>query len=59
METDYLNGEIVLIGRTHGVPTPVNGLLQQVMFDLSRRGDPPGSLDAAALLARLDSKGFP
>ena len=55
VETDYLNGEIVLIGRTHGVPTPVNGLLQQVMFDLSRRGDPPGSLDAAALLARLDS----
>ena len=59
VETDYLNGEIVLIGRTHGVPTPVNGLLQQVMFDLSRRGDPPGSLDAAALLARLDSSGFP
>jgi 2-dehydropantoate 2-reductase len=24
IETDYLNGEIVLLGRLHGVPTPVN-----------------------------------
>ena len=26
VETDYLNGEIVLLGRLHGVPTPVNAL---------------------------------
>ena len=24
VETDYLNGEIALLGRLHGVPTPVN-----------------------------------
>jgi 2-dehydropantoate 2-reductase len=24
LETPYLNGEIVLLGRRHGVPTPVN-----------------------------------
>ena len=24
LETDYLNGEIVLQGRLHGVPTPLN-----------------------------------
>jgi len=24
LETDYLNGEIVLLGRLHGIPTPVN-----------------------------------
>ena len=30
IETDYLNGEIVLLGRLHGVPTPVNALLQQL-----------------------------
>ena len=24
LETDYLNGEIVLLGRLHGVPTPIN-----------------------------------
>jgi len=31
IETDYLNGEIVLLGRLHGVPTPVNELLQGLM----------------------------
>jgi 2-dehydropantoate 2-reductase len=30
IETDYLNGEIVLLGRLHGVPTPVNEILQTV-----------------------------
>lgn len=27
-EVDYLNGEIVLLGRLHGVPTPVNAAVQ-------------------------------
>ena len=27
VEVDYLNGEIVLLGRLHGVPAPVNELL--------------------------------
>ena len=26
-EVDYLNGEVVLLGRLHGVPTPVNTVL--------------------------------
>ena len=26
IETDYLNGEVVLLGRIHGVPTPANAL---------------------------------
>ncbi len=29
IEADYLNGEIVLLGRLHGVPTPVNLMLQR------------------------------
>lgn len=53
IEADYLNGEIVLLGRTHGVPTPVNALLQREANALVRRGDPPGSVDLAGLLARL------
>ena len=31
VEIDYLAGEIVLLGRLHGVPTPVNELVQQVV----------------------------
>ncbi len=31
IETDYLNGEIVRLGQQHGVPTPVNALLQYLV----------------------------
>ena len=30
IETDYLTGEIVLLGRLHGVPTPANRALQEI-----------------------------
>ena len=52
-EVDYLAGEIVLQGRLHGVPTPVNALLLETVHDVVRRGAEPRSLDAADLLARL------
>lgn len=53
IEVDLLNGEIVLLGRLHGVPTPVNALLQQVAHELARAKAPPGSLTEADLVARL------
>jgi 2-dehydropantoate 2-reductase len=53
VEIDYLSGEIVLLGRLHGVPTPVNALLQQVTSGLARSGGEARSLAAADLLARL------
>jgi 2-dehydropantoate 2-reductase len=53
LETDYLNGEIVLLGRLHGVPTPVNALLQRTATEHAHHRRPPGILDAADLLARL------
>ena len=53
VEVDYLNGEIVLLGRLHGVPTPVNELLQRTANELARARRPPGSLDAAELLRRV------
>lgn len=31
VETDYLNGEIAMLGRLHGVPTPANELLQSLV----------------------------
>jgi len=50
-EIDYLTGEVVLLGRLHGVPTPVNALLQRTCRDLARAGGAPRSLDPADLLA--------
>lgn len=53
IEADALNGEIVLLGRLHGVPTPVNALLQRVANRLAREGAPPGSMTPDELLAQL------
>ena len=30
IECDFLNGEIALLGRMHGVPTPANSLVQRL-----------------------------
>ena len=43
-EADYLNGEIVLLGRQHGVPTPVNLGLQYLARHLASTGAAPGSM---------------
>lgn len=44
VETDYLNGEIVLLGRLHGVATPVNALVQHVASRLAAGGGKPSSM---------------
>ncbi len=44
IEADYLNGEIVLLGRLHGVPTPVNELLQRLANQFARDRRAPGSI---------------
>jgi 2-dehydropantoate 2-reductase len=43
-EVDYLNGEIVWLGRMHGVPTPVNDALQRLMRKAVTDGAAPASL---------------
>jgi 2-dehydropantoate 2-reductase len=53
IESDYLNGEIVALGRQFGVPTPVNELLQRRANDAARRRLPPGSVSARELLDAL------
>ena len=53
IETDYLNGEVVLLGRLHGVPTPVNELLQREANAAARAGRPPGSRTLDELEAQL------
>jgi 2-dehydropantoate 2-reductase len=53
VETDYLNGEIAMLGRQVGVPTPVNEVLQRLCSEFARQGRPAGSLEPADLLALL------
>jgi 2-dehydropantoate 2-reductase len=50
IETDYLNGEIVLLGRLHGVPTPVNAEIQRLANRIARSEAEPDPAAAAALL---------
>lgn len=53
IEADHLNGEIVLLGRLHGVPTPVNERLQRRARDAARRRLPPGSVAPEELSAGI------
>jgi 2-dehydropantoate 2-reductase len=53
IETDYLNGEIVLLGRLHGVETPVNGLLVKLANRLAQAGSPPGAVSESEFLDLL------
>jgi len=52
VETDYLNGEIVLLGRRHGVSTPVNELLCRLSDQMARDGGEPARMPAAEVLAQ-------
>jgi len=53
IETDYLNGQIVLLGRLHGVRTPLNAGLVAIGHELVARGAKPGSMSEAELRTRL------
>ncbi|MFJ4655891.1 ketopantoate reductase family protein [Nocardia sp. NPDC088792] len=53
VEADYLNGEIALLGRLHGVPTPVNDLLQRLVNEYARERRRPSDLAPSRLRAML------
>ena len=53
IETDYLAGEIALLGRLHGVATPVNERLQRINREMAAAGEAPGTRDAEALIAEF------
>jgi 2-dehydropantoate 2-reductase len=59
VEADYLNGEIVFLGRLHGIATPVNEVLQQQVNAAARQRLAPGTLDvrilAEAVRRRIES----
>ena len=52
-EVDYLNGEIALLGRLHGVPTPINDLLQRLVTEYARDRREPRDLAPSRLRAML------
>lgn len=57
VEVDCLNGEIVALGRAHGLPCPVNERLRQIVNAMAAARVPPGSLSAAEILTQLTSGG--
>ena len=59
IETDYLNGEIVRLGRLHGMPTPVNAILQYLSQRVAEERKPPGSVNPDKILIALDLRENP
>ena len=55
IEADYLNGEIVLLGRKHGVPAPVNEVLQRLANQAARQRRAPGSTTLGDVMALIDA----
>jgi 2-dehydropantoate 2-reductase len=51
IEADFLNGEIVLLGREHGVPTPLNEVLQRLANQAARDHRAPGSATPDEVMA--------
>jgi len=51
VETDYLNGEIALLGRLHRVATPVNDALCELSARHVRERRPPRTVPAGEVLA--------
>ena len=56
-EIDYLTGEIVLLGRLHGISTPINAALQRLVREMATLGIPPASLNPNEFRARLAADG--
>ena len=57
IETDFLNGEIVLLGRLHGVPAPANAWFTGLGARMARERLAPGSVAAAEIEAGLAAAG--
>jgi 2-dehydropantoate 2-reductase len=55
IEADYLNGEIVLLARLHGVPAPINEFVRRVANEFVRDGRPPNSMSDTDLRAAFEN----
>jgi 2-dehydropantoate 2-reductase len=56
IESDFLNGEIVLLGRLFGVPTPANIVVQALGHELVDRGLSTGSVSIAEVKRRIRAR---
>lgn len=55
IETDFMNGEIVQLGRTYGVPTPANEVCQQLGHRMVRDELPVGHFSVAEIQAMISA----
>ena len=55
IEVDYLNGEICLLGRLHGVATPYNDLVRRQAVAMAAGRVPPGSMSIDELVRAAES----
>jgi 2-dehydropantoate 2-reductase len=57
IETDYLNGEIVLLGRLHGIPVPANAYFVDLSARMVRDKLKPGAISVGEVEAGLIGAG--
>ena len=55
-KADYLNGVIVDLGRKHGIPTPYNSTLLEVINRMFAEGQRPGIYTPAELRTLIESQ---
>jgi 2-dehydropantoate 2-reductase len=58
-ETDFLNGEVVLLGRRHGVPVPANEVMALYVDRMARQHLQPGSVSADQLRREIAKRQKP
>ena len=56
IEVDYLNGEIILLGRLYGVPTPLNAVLRRVATAIAAKGEGGNPIPVAELAALIEQE---
>lgn len=55
-EAGYFNGEIILLGEKHGVPTPYNSTLLQVVEEMAAEKTEPGRYSIDELAALVEQR---
>jgi 2-dehydropantoate 2-reductase len=56
-EADFLNGDIIELGKTVGIPTPYNSTLLEIIERMMSQGLKPGIYEPAELHALIESGG--